>query len=295
MTLEQAVSDVVELTGYLRDRFGERKIYLMGESWGTILGVLAVQARPDLYYAWIGSGQMVDVVDTDRRVYADLVAHAGRAGDEDLAAGLRAVGEPPYRGHPLGELACPRLVRVPVRAVHAVRRLPRAGRARGLDPFGMLGSEYDFIEKLNVLRGLVDTFTVLYPQLYDLDFRESATRLEVPVYVLDGSAELEGRRAIALEWFDRLEAPTKRLVSFDGAAHSVAFEQAERGAAAPRRDRHPERRPGFAPSSAIRAPFVARPRPSGGSASSRRSPRGSSARRPRRRRPTSGRGSMSIT
>ena len=101
------------------------------------------------------------------------------------------------------------------------------GEAAGLDPFGMLGSEYSIVEKVNVLRGLIDTFSVLYPQLYDLDFRESATRLEVPVYILDGTAELEGRRAIALEWFAMLRAPIKQLVSFDGAAHSVAFEQAD--------------------------------------------------------------------
>jgi pimeloyl-ACP methyl ester carboxylesterase len=101
------------------------------------------------------------------------------------------------------------------------------GSASGLDPFGVLGSEYSFIEKRNVLRGLIDTFAGLYPQLYDLDFRESARKLEVPVYILDGKAELEGRRAIALEWFEMLEAPSKQLVSFDGAAHSVAFEQAD--------------------------------------------------------------------
>ena len=88
LTLERAVSDTIELSDILRARFDERKIYLMGESWGSILGVLAVQRRPDLYYAWIGSGQMVDVVETDRRVYHDLVAYAARTGDGALAAKL---------------------------------------------------------------------------------------------------------------------------------------------------------------------------------------------------------------
>ena len=101
------------------------------------------------------------------------------------------------------------------------------GRASGLDPFGVLGTEYSFIEKVNVLRGLIDTFAVLYPQLYDIDFRERAPRIEVPIYILDGAAELEGRRTLALEWFDQIEAPSKQLITFEGAAHSVAFEQAD--------------------------------------------------------------------
>ena len=226
-TLDRAVADVIELTDYLRDRFDEQKIYLMGESWGTILGVLAVQQRPDLYHAWIGSGQMVDVVETDRRIYQDFVAYAERTGDAAFAARLREMGEPPYRDIPwsnASQLASYDYLYPPY--TPSAGYIAR-GEAAGLDMFGALGSEYDFIDKTNVLRGLIDTFAVVYPQLYDLDFRESATRLEVPVYILDGAAELDGRRALTLEWFDMLQAPAKRLVTYQDAAHSVAFEQAD--------------------------------------------------------------------
>jgi proline iminopeptidase len=53
------------------------------------------------------------------------------------------------------------------------------------------------------------------------------TRLEVPVYMLDGQAELGARRDLALAWFEGLEAPIKSMYSFENAAHSVAFEQFE--------------------------------------------------------------------
>jgi len=57
------------------------------------------------------------------------------------------------------------------------------GSASGIGPYGVLASEYNLIEKFNVLRGLMDTFTVLYPQLQELDFRRDVTRLAVPVYI----------------------------------------------------------------------------------------------------------------
>jgi pimeloyl-ACP methyl ester carboxylesterase len=101
------------------------------------------------------------------------------------------------------------------------------GEASGLDPFGMLGSEYALMEKANVLRGLIDTFEQLYPQLDGLDLRESARKLDVPVWILDGAAELPARRSLALAWFDLLEAPRKELVTFEEAAHAVAFQQAD--------------------------------------------------------------------
>jgi hypothetical protein len=58
LTLDQAISDTIELSEYLRAPFDEPKIYMIGESWGSRLGVLAAQRRPDLYYAVIGSGEM---------------------------------------------------------------------------------------------------------------------------------------------------------------------------------------------------------------------------------------------
>ncbi len=227
MTLDQAVADTIALSEYLRERFAEEKIYLMGESWGTILGVLAVQQRPDLFHAWIGSGQMVDVRETDRRIYADLTALAQRTGDADLAAGLEAIGEPPYQDIPFanGQVMFwyDRMYEAYTPSAGYLAR----GDASGLDPFGVLGSEYALIDKANVLRGLMDTFAVMYPQLQGLDLRQEVPRLEVPVVVLDGAAELDGRRDLALAWFDALDAPSKQLVTYDGAAHAVAFEQAD--------------------------------------------------------------------
>lgn len=227
LTVDRGVADVIELTEYLRERFGEQKVYLMGESWGTILGVLAVQRRPDLYYAWIGSGQMVDVVETDRRVYQDLLAYADRSGDTSLAAKLHEVGEPPYRDIPWANANLLTWYEYLYRPYTPSEGYLTRGEASGLDPFGVLGSEYTFIEKTNVLRGLIDTFALLYPQLYDVDLRQSVPRLEVPVYQLDGAAELEGRRSPALEWFAQLDAPSKQLITFENAAHAVAFEQAD--------------------------------------------------------------------
>ena len=76
LTLDRAVADTIEVTNYLRDRFGQDKVYLAGQSWGTILGVLAVQRQPDLFSAFIGVGQMVSPAETDQTFYRDTLAWA---------------------------------------------------------------------------------------------------------------------------------------------------------------------------------------------------------------------------
>lgn len=227
LTLEQAVADTIELTNYLRQRFDEDKIYILGESWGTTLGVLAAQRAPELYYAMIGSGQMVSQRETDRLLFRDVLALAERTGDTGLRDKMLAYGEPPYADTPYGNA----FVMGYYDALYQPYTPPAAYIERGtranLGPFGVLGSEYNFVEKVNVLRGLIDMFTVMYPQIQQVDFREDVPRLEVPLYVLDGEAELASRRDLALEWFEMVDAPIKRMFSFENAAHAVAFEQYE--------------------------------------------------------------------
>ncbi len=226
LTLDQAVADTIALTHYLCERFDEEKIYLLGESWGSILGTLAVQRQPELYYALIGSGQMVSPRETTRRLHQDVLALAERTGNAELAAQMQAFGEPPYADVFAGAFVMgyyEQLYRpyTPPQAYIAL------GTAAGLGPWGVLGSEYSLVDKVNVLRGLIDLYAVMWPQLQELDFRRDAPRLEVPVYILDGEAELNARRELMLEWYAMLQAPSKQMFSFENAGHSVAFEQFE--------------------------------------------------------------------
>ncbi len=224
LTLERTVDDAIEMTNYLRDEFDEEKIYLLGESWGTTLGVLAAQKRPDLYYGYIGSGQMVSQRVTDQRLYHDLLDYADRVGDTALKNKMLAYGEPPYQ-----DFMAYGFVMTYYEKLYKPYTPPAdyiaLGSKANLGFFGINGSEYNLVDKVNVLRGLLDMASVLYPRIQQVDFRQDVTRLDVPVYILDGEAELAARRDIALEWYDMLDAPIKRIYSFKNAAHAVAFEQ----------------------------------------------------------------------
>lgn len=225
LTLDQAVADTIELTNYLRERFDEEKIYLMGESWGTTLGVLAVQQQPDLYYAWIGSGQMVSQRETDRLLYEEILTLAERTDNVALTEQMLAFGEPPYTDTPYPNAVVMGYYEQLGQPYRPPQDYIDRGTAANVGPWGILGSEYTLVEKVNVLRGLIDMFTLMYPQLQTIDFRQDVPRLDVPVYILDGAAELTARRDLALAWYDQLDAPIKRIYTFDDAGHSVAFEQ----------------------------------------------------------------------
>jgi proline iminopeptidase len=227
LTLEQAINDTIELAKYLRQRFTAQKIYLLGESWGTTLGVLAVQRQPELFHAFIGSGQMVSQRETDRRLYQDVLDLAAKTGNTQLATKMQSYGQPPYADIPYANAFVMGQYEALYKPYIPSQAYMDRGNNSGVGFYGVLASEYNLIEKFNVLRGLIDMFTVMYPQLQGIDFRKNVKKLDVPIYVLDGTSELSARRDLMLEWFKALEAPKKQLFTFNNAAHSVAFEQFE--------------------------------------------------------------------
>lgn len=69
ISVQTYIEDGVALTEYLRERFGQEKIYLMGESWGSALGIFMIDNKPEYYAGFIGTGQMVDFAKTERLDY----------------------------------------------------------------------------------------------------------------------------------------------------------------------------------------------------------------------------------
>ncbi len=216
LTVDQMVADAIEVTNYLRARFDEEKIYLVGNSWGTILGVLAVQQQPELYHAYVGTGQMVSTTETDRMFYEDTLAWAGRTGNTELADTLREQGPPPY-----GDL----LAYEPALShEHDWNPYPELDTSKEM-PGNLFVPENSLMDRINGLRSFLDTFSVLYPQLSDTDLRSSASSLDVPVYMVIGAHEARGRAVPANEWFELLAAPSKERVVFEHSGHRPAFEE----------------------------------------------------------------------
>jgi len=219
LTFDNAIADTIEVTNYLRDRFGQDKIYLLGQSYGSTLGVRAVQQHPELYTAFIGTGQMVSQRETDRIFYTDTLAWARTNGNNDLVDELTSLGPPPYAEQ--GDLEAT------LSYEHEIYPYDHSRNSEGEGGFSenFFVSEYTLVEQIHLLGGFLDTFYVLYPQLQDIDFRIDATKLEVPVYLAQGVHEARGRAELADEWFTMLDAPHKEMVLFDTSGHRPLFEQ----------------------------------------------------------------------
>jgi pimeloyl-ACP methyl ester carboxylesterase len=228
LTMEQYTADTIELTDMLRERFDEKKIYLVGHSWGTVIGTRAAQARPDLFHAYIGTAQMVDVRQADQEIYHLLLEHSRTTGDTQSMQTLEELGEPPY------------MVKNPILPYSTFFGLEYAifqGADIKDEEFRREGDlllllfkqpEYGWLDRLYNLLSLKDTFNVVYPQLQEFDFRLDAASLDLPVYMILGRYDINGTYWIAEEYFDLLQAPLKQLYIFEDSGHGMIWEEAEK-------------------------------------------------------------------
>jgi proline iminopeptidase len=219
LTLDGAVDDTVAVTNILRERFGQDRVLLVGQSWGSTLGVLAAQRHPELYSGFVGVGQMVSQLATDRIFYDDTLAWARRHGNDGLVAELVKIGPPPYTRMLDYETA--------LSYEHEVYPYDHSANSEGEGGFSenLLVEEYTLVEQVHLLAAFMDTFSVMYPQLQDIDFRTQVSRLDVPVFFVQGAHEARGRAVPFDEWFTLLDAPSKGVVTFDTSGHRPMFEQ----------------------------------------------------------------------
>ncbi|GAP09415.1 predicted hydrolase [Bellilinea caldifistulae] len=227
LTVDQYVSDLIELTDWLRQRFEEEKIYLVGHSWGTIIGVRAVQARPDLFHAYVGTAQMVNLRQTDQMIYDIVLSHAQKIGDSAFVNTLQKQGRPPYFGKsPIQPYA------TLFGREYAWFEVPRIRsedyRQNGDAILLMLKQpEYGWLDRVYYLLGLMNTFNRVYPQLQEMDFRVDAARLKVPVYLIQGRHDMNNPSPLPEEYFEALQAPLKQMFHFEESGHGMIWQEAD--------------------------------------------------------------------
>jgi len=216
ITIDTYIQDGYALTEYLKGRFSQEKIYLIGESWGSALGIFLVDKYPQSYHALIGTGQMIDFAETERMDYAKAMEIAENNGDTALVKKLKANGEPPYYGkHVTWKSAVYLNYLSSYMARNPDIQNPGYNTLRDIG-----SSEYGLLDKINFFRGVINTFNDVYQQLYDIDLRTDYTKLDVPVYFFLGRHDVNAPVGLVEEYERVLNAPDKGIIWFEHSGHS---------------------------------------------------------------------------
>jgi pimeloyl-ACP methyl ester carboxylesterase len=234
LTVGQLVDDTLALTNHLRRRFGKDRIYLMGHSGGSFIGMHAVARAPELYHAYIGVAQMANQLRSEKQAYDYMLGRCRAERRAGLARKLEAAPVTLEDGVPAAYL------RVRDEAMHALgvgtmRRMRSV--AAGLFLPSLRHRDYTLAEKLNFWRGKAAMgVSSMWKEMLAVDLAEHIPRVDVPVYFLHGVHDYTCTYTEASTYFDNLTAPLKGLYAFSESAHCPMFEEPDRFMAILRED-----------------------------------------------------------
>ena len=218
MTMDRMVRDGIEVAEYLRAHLHKDRVILLAHSFGTVLGIQMVKRRPDLFAAYVGTGQVVAKAEKERILYARLMEKLKAAHDEEGIAKLKTVTAP-Y--HTEAELQVERAITS--RFDPPVERDLR----KTLTPVVLYAPNYSLRDIYDLTHAAAYVGEAIYPQQLSYDARKLGLKFDLPFFIFEGEADSITPPDLAKAYFDSVQAPVKGWVVFKGAGHSAVLTRPE--------------------------------------------------------------------
>src|SRR5579864_2277681 len=221
MTLERMVADTEQMITWIRKELGQDKIFIIGHSWGSYLGLEIASRHPNWLYAYIGVGQLTNGPENERRGWAYTINAGRRAGNTEAVRQLEAIAPYFAPGHPS-----------PLKDIYTQRKwldfyggvmAYRSGKSPESD-LSKLSPDYGDQEISQIWEGNEFSERSLLPQVLSLDLT-NISKLDCPLIIFAGRYDVNINSQLAAEWFRKVKAPSKKFVWFENSAHLPMTEE----------------------------------------------------------------------
>ncbi len=219
MTIPRMTQDGIEVAEFLLTHLHKRKILLVAHSWGSILGIYMIKQRPDLFAAYVGTGQVVNLQKNEALNYAHVLAEAQAEQNREALQDLTSIGPPPYNN----------IRKIGIERKWADTLGPRSGddvepRINAATPGFSLLDIYYFH------RGFDFSQEQLFGEHADgpamqVDLTSLGSDFAVPIFFFEGTADQQTPIELAEQYFEQIRAPHKEFVRFEGDHHSFVLTQ----------------------------------------------------------------------
>lgn len=218
--IERYVDDAIELAEAVRTRYGKRKLVLMAHSWGTIVAMRAALKRPDLFFAYVGIGQVISTRENERISFEYGLEQAKAHHNDAAVREMQAIA--PYPGDQ------------PITRERIIVARKWAQYYGGLSAFRedsdyffkgpLLSPDYDDAARCAIDEGNVFTLGRVLPEFLAVDQR-GVRRFPIPVLMFMGRHDYTTPSEPTAQWLARLDAPYKKGIWFEHAAHMIPWEE----------------------------------------------------------------------
>jgi pimeloyl-ACP methyl ester carboxylesterase len=223
MTLERMTQDGVELAEYLRTHLHKHKIILVGHSWGSFLGIHIVKQRPDLFSAYVGTGQVVGRVTFEKQfeiMITHLQALAQSTGNSEALAELAPIVARPLI-NPQNRLVADKWSKA--LGLPSIESVQLAGPVP--PPFM---PDFSLLDWYNWRKGMAFSAKYLRGRegpMFKRDVAALGLAFPIPVIFIEGDADYNTPAGPVEQLFNQITAPHKEFVWVRGGDHFIPFDR----------------------------------------------------------------------
>jgi len=223
MTIGQFVDDTYSVTQYLKQRFHKQKIFILGHSWGSYLGMRTVYEHPESYYAYIGIGQVSNQRKSEDLSYTFVYKKAKESGNTEALEELESIGAPVN-----GDYSDP-IHDIPLQRKWVNEFGGAAYEKSTMEILRMLilpiftFREYKMADKLNYVKGMLFTQRLLWNEMLNHQLVDEVKKVEIPIYIFQGVHDYQTVYSEAKVYFDSIQAPVKEFFTFQNSAHMLPY------------------------------------------------------------------------
>lgn len=200
-SVEQMQNDTYEVTSFLRKELNQKKIYLLGSSWGNVLGFYIVKNHPELLHSYFAVNPVISQLASEKYLLETLKIHF----KENAIA--------------LQELAS---VKIPFTTDEDLFYLRKW-------LFYKEGKEFATSDEFkNGFLQWSKTWSPVWNEVMNIDLPKTLKKVDCPIYFFVGKNDIQTSTKITEEYFKELKAPKKDLFLFENSGHQIHQEESEK-------------------------------------------------------------------
>jgi len=212
ITIDTYIEDIFILSKILLERYKQDKLYLVGHSWGSVLGMKFIKRYPDLVHTYVGCGQVVNMKKSSRIAYDFALQKNIERKNNKVITKLESIDCTYTQETWLNDLL-----------FVTKQVIKHGGSLYGKSNFNrfvldfLLSPDYTFKELINRQKGSLQSIKYLWHELMDVDF-EKTTGFEVPVAFVQGRGDYQVSSTLVHDYFQTIDT-NKQFFWFENSCH----------------------------------------------------------------------------
>ena len=226
MNVPQMEQDTLDVVNYLRNRFKREKIFVLGHSWGSVLGLWLAHEHPELIYAYVGTGQTVSTEQNEAAGYQDALREARNSHNEQAVKDLESIA--PYPPPNMDARKTQILRNWERDLLGAPPCTPRFIDTKRILSAVVSAPEYSLADDYGWIQGNPFSLNILLPELWKVDLNKLGFDFRAPVFFFEGRHDPYCPPSLIWEYNESIKAPHKEFIWFDNSGHFPFFEEQQK-------------------------------------------------------------------